>query len=474
MTIPSSCNNIIVCLGCGTPLSPGDSLACKACEKQYAIIAGIPVLMRDTTDYLREMIGMYSQFISEKEEELNAIAQKAKTDIHRKAYYKNITTAIEENNRIINSMLDVLLDRIDARELLRIKRSPTHNPVFKDFTYLKRDWCGLETGESQINVIANALEQVIEQHITGRNTALVLGSGLGRLAVNFCRLFECVLATDLSFSMLFFFKKIIQQKEINFYEVNYKNILQDCYAGDALTASMRAVNGNFKEPGPSFRDKLFYFASDVLDLPLAPQSVDSIFSVYFTDVLSFRLLISRIDKCLKPGGVFVHFGPLGYSFSDISEMLAGNEIKDFLKNMGYEIACEDFIETNHLETNLSLQQIRFRNWLLVAVKQPVTPDLYPYSRLIIAENISYKIEGSLQEETQAITLMPGTGSTLEITPIILEIIQYFREEASVSDLVASLKEQYEIDDEEMIMESLRDLLQKRILKAQIHQEQYAG
>lgn len=463
-------NDLFICLSCGSKVpAPGGNRCCAHCGQIFLTIQKIPVLVSDTTVYIREMVSLYASFIDKKTDELNSLSGKAGESNRRQVYFETLQQALIHNNELIGEVLEILLPHLSARELLHLKKTPVHNPIFKDFAYLKRDWCGLTPGEQQLGIIECSLQNIVQEHLTVTDTALVLGSGLGRIALSLCNNFEDVLATDLSFSMIYFFKEILAGREIHFHEINYNNILRDQDVATPLRASLTSVPGLSLPTETNRGGTLHSFISDVQKLPLGDKSIDAVFSVYFTDVMAFRLMFKEIDRCLKAGGIFIHFGPLGYNFSDTREMLAANEIKNFMQERGYVILKDELAEASHLASDTSLQRINFRNWVFVARKTTTEYERLSADCLLqLAASVSYRIDGKLEpgggDSQSSITICNGSADDLQVSGAFLDIISYFTEERTVSGLLKHLENNYEFENREDIISHLSDLVSRRILK----------
>lgn len=463
-------NNLFICLACGNEVAaPGVNNCCAHCGQVTMTIHDIPVLVSDTTAYIREMISLYSSFVDKKNDELKSLSGKAGESNRRQVYFETLQQALIHNNTLIGEVLEMLLPHLSTKDLLHLKKSPVHNPIFKDFAYLKRDWCGLAPGEQQLSIIESSLKKILQEHLPVTDRALVLGSGLGRIALSLCDHFEDVLATDLSYSMIYFFKEILAGREIDFHEINYNNILYDQDVATPLRASLSSVPRSSLPAATNGEGTLHSFISDVQKLPLANASIDAVFSVYFTDVMAFRLLFKDIDRCLRPGGIFIHFGPLGYNFSDTGEMLAANEIKNFMQERGYVVLKDELVEAGHLASDTSLLQTSFRNWVFVArkttaVKEPLSTGCL----LQLAAPLSYRIDGKLMpgegDSQSSITISGGAADDWQVSGAFLDIIGYFTEARTVAQLLEHLENDYELENHESIISHLSDLVSRRILK----------
>src|SRR5690606_20756871 len=136
--------------------------------------------------------------------------------------------------------------------------------------------------------------------------ALFIGCGLGRIALDFLDTFEKIYATDKSFSMIWHLQQLLKGNAIEFYCPNEKNIhkltnVAEKYIATIPQKKLNEINGRFNS-----------FVSDVLNTPFDSNSLNTIFSIYFTDVIALKLWFNEVDKKLTENGLFIHFGPLDY------------------------------------------------------------------------------------------------------------------------------------------------------------------
>ncbi|MCB0643566.1 MAG: methyltransferase domain-containing protein, partial [Phaeodactylibacter sp.] len=240
-----------------------------------------------------------------------------------------------------------------------------------NFDYLRRDWSGLEESEEEITQIADHFKQLLPTD--DQTELLVLGAGAGRVAWQLADDFASVIAMDNSPSMVGFFYTALQQA-IPFYELNTTN----CFDTAEFLRPLQA-----KVPTPK-TDKFRMFLGDALHLPYPDQSVDAVASIFFTDMVPFAGLLEELKRVLKPGGTFIHYGPLQYHFSDLSQRLSGAEIKAELEANGFSIRTEAFWQSGHCTSAWAHLKKTYTIWGMKAEKLPAPPPVILQNDAILA------------------------------------------------------------------------------------------
>lgn len=461
--IENSDTNNIICLKCKSSLSL-ETLSCLYCGEKYLRINSIPILVSDSESYVASMIQNYSGFLKARKCDIKELKEQFKYNAKRRTFSDSLVNAIEDNNLLIDRLLEELIQVASVKKILQTPSFEPNNQVFKDFLYLKRDWCWLTEGEAQVTLIVNALQKTISDHVNQRDNALFLGAGVGRIAAELSRSFQFSYATDLSYSMMSLFSKLVNNETIAFYEINTSNIMNDAHVSRKLFASIRS-----KEVISDIQNKLCYFVSNALNSPLKDNSLDAIFSIYFTDVLALKLIITEIYRQLKPEGVFIHFGPLGYGFEDVTEKLATNEIKDLFINNGFSVLHETTIDTYHLESDLSMQKTSFKNWLLVVSKQPKAfYSLTINSKVIAPESIHYEIAGDISKDSNFeegnVTVWLPDGEKYSISLLSFDVLKCCMKYDNLLLVVESIMKLYEVEDDKIIIDIIANLININILR----------
>ena len=327
-------------------------------NKEYTEIDGVKIYIENLETYLAESYLLLSNHNRYNGFNLHKYINQEK----RKEYFDSLVQAYLHNYNNIRELLARIKAHVDIDSVLNVNTSRDNvvNTILKDYVYLQRDWCYYENGEVQIEKTIKS----IKKHIPIRmDDALFLGCGVGRLAAEFSNNFNKILATDKSYSMIWHIKKLLSESCFEFYTPQEKNVYSIENVAQKHVAS---ISQSLKA---KIEDKVEFFVSDILNLPLEERCLDAVFSIYFTDVIALKLWFEKINNILKKEGYFIHFGPLDYFFSAESEMLTAKEIKDFFEKNGYTTIADEVIETSHLEDQNSLSYKMYRNWLFVAKKE---------------------------------------------------------------------------------------------------------
>lgn len=326
-------------------------------NKEYSEIDGVKIYIENIESYIAESYLLLANHNRYNELSLHKYINQEK----RKEYFNSLLQAYLHNYNNIRELLAKVKPYVEIDNILNVNTSRDNvvNTTLKDYVYLQRDWCYYEDGESQIEKTVQSIKTVLP---SGMENALFLGCGVGRLAVEFANIFQKVLATDKSYSMVWHINKLLSETNFEFYTPQEKNVYSLENIAQKHTAS---ISASLKT---QIKDNVDFFVSDVLNLPLEKNSLDAVFSIYFTDVIALKLWFEKINNIIKKDGYFIHFGPLDYFFSAESEMLTAKEFRTFFEENGYETVVDEIIETSHLNDSNSLVYKVYRNWLFVAKK----------------------------------------------------------------------------------------------------------
>lgn len=331
----------------------------KSMKDNFILIDGVNIYINDVQAYIAEtfyMLYNHNKIMGNKIYELT----KYKGD--RDIFINNLIEGYLHNYNNIREILNGLLQEVSVISLLdlNLNKSNDLNITLKDFWYLRRDWCYYQEGENQVNTIVKAIKDFIPKD-TYKNS-LFLGCGTGRFAVDLADIFEKVYASDKSYSMIWHINKLLQNDFYDFYQPRNKNILTPDNVSQRHSAYID------KERKEIINSKVNFFVSDIFELPFENNEIDCVFSIYFTDVIALKLWFNKIDKILKTQGLFIHFGPLDYFFSDETEMLTAEEIKVYFEKNNYTTLVDCIIETPHLEDSNFMSYQIYRNWFFIAKK----------------------------------------------------------------------------------------------------------
>ncbi len=333
----------------------------------------------------------------------------------------------------------------------------------KDFLYLRRDWCNVPEGETQVLRIINELKTQTSKFTPDDEKILFIGAGTGRIAFEHNDLFQEVYALDKSFSMVHHFNQLLE-KDFSFYEINEFNVMKPEDTARKLTASLQ----NASPEARLHKDRFEYFVGDAMDLPFEDASLSCITSVYFTDVIALKLYFSELQRALKPGGLFIHFGPLDYFFSDRSEMLTTVEIKEEFANNGFEILHDDSIELPHIATDLRMSWKAYRNWFFIARKKEEGPKGLELEKAYeVNQPVFIEERTKLGEmEPESIELTNKEGVSFEGAGGIIPLLELLDGQSTFNQVIEKMKKEFEFGNEEMEQVKIifNELLEKGFIR----------
>ncbi|GJM31481.1 MAG: hypothetical protein DHS20C18_04820 [Saprospiraceae bacterium] len=379
-----------------------------------------------------------------------------------------IIEAKKHNNQLLQQIMEALRPhaKIDHLMALQAKQKAWRgqnnaHAYLKDFRYMMRDWCALPEGESQVFQIIEGLKEQTAKFSPDQQAILFLGAGMGRIAFEHTTLFEKVYALDKSFSMVYHFNKLLQQN-IEFYEINEFNVLKPENSSRKLTASIQ----NASPEALIHKDRFEYFVGDATELPFEDGALSCITSVYFTDVIALQLYFEELKRALKIGGLFIHFGPLDYFFSDRAEMLSAVEFREEFENNGFETLYEKEIELPHMATSQIMSRRLYNNWFFIARK---TKDC---ARGVDLEGV-YAIDKSVYiqerrpfgtEDPVAVELINKEGIVFEGAGSILPILEILDGQLDLKAVMRIIQQEYQLSDQDELKGIFDLLLEKGFIQ----------
>ncbi|KPM33418.1 Methyltransferase type 11 [Croceitalea dokdonensis DOKDO 023] len=384
----------------------------------------------------------------------------------REKYFQLLTDSYIRNIHNVNNIVSVLEPKVtlEAYENLQINTTDNTQTTLKDFIYLRRDWCFKSEPEQQLKTTIDSLKIELSKIEFETGNALFIGCGVGRIAFEFTDIYSKVYATDKSFSMIWHLQKLLNGKTIDFYSPHEKNVKTLQNVAPRYSAKIP------KDKLNNILDKFEVFVSDVLDLPFKDNSLNSVFSIYFTDVIALKLWFNQINQKLKNKGLFVHFGPLDYFFSNEQEMYTAEEFKQFFENNGYKTLIDKTIETTHLEDSNSISYKVYRNWFFVAQKNissnSTTFEIFDETILKLRTPVSYKREGILddgEKELEATLNLPN--GTFTGADAVIQILKLLDGKTPYIEVLSKLQSNgFDVNDTKGIHDLLLDLLKQNVLK----------
>ena len=356
------------CVACGSALAGMDGSppwsACSSCGQRYPVIGGrIPILMADPVTYLARLYVQHKHYLRRLGERVEGLRSAARAQPQRRKQLERLAGAYEHNGRLFETFCGEIDPFVSPADIVKAINAPEFVGYATSFEYLERDWCFLADGERELVALRRAVEDAIAAHAPDRRAVLVVGAGTGRLAWDLLGQFEEVYALDMSLVMAQQFHGAMDDG-LTFQSVHTRSVSRD---QDMVIERVARIPPAGRDASRRFR----YIVGDATKLPFADGSVAAVVSVYFTDVLPLAGVLGEIARVLKPGGLFLHAGPLEYHFDEPAMHLSAESVKAALAEQGFTIAEERHVRTEHLGREGIWAHRIFDNWVVSAVRPGV-------------------------------------------------------------------------------------------------------
>lgn len=463
--------SFLICPQCGTPFKGKAQvdvsyISCFNCKARYPLVEGrIPFLFDHPEKVISQFNSYYKRYIKSEKQHVEKVESDGYGAPDRQPFYHLLAKGLRENLRVIEQVQETLQIFLPNPPLAI--ESIEKMAYTTDLSYLLRDWSGEEVHELEVLKMTKNIEDMLAPYYQTHEHLLVLGAGMGRITVELGKNFETVLALDNSPTMAFCYNRLLKSS-LSFYDIQLKR----AFSRSAMVKKKRATLQHRGDNLLATAEKIQYLLGNALNMPIADSSIEVIVSAYFTDVFPLDLLLEEVSRVLKPGGLFLHFGPLEYHFSDESAMYAADEFKAIFEKRGFEWVSESTLENTNFSRPDSMLQQGYINWQFLAKKKEVDPlvVLKNDTKISINRVITYKIEGQISSQNEPIvTIYPEGLPPLSTTPVVLEILKLMDAPITLDELLSAFCNLYEAQKDEirsMILQTLDQLQEKEVVKIQ--------
>lgn len=224
------------------------------------------------------------------------------------------------------------------------------------FGGLRRDWSGAAEAEAELQVIEQAVANVLAEQSPEK--ILVLGAGTGRLLADLASRFPKVVGIELSLAVAATWVQLQQQgtlEAFHLYSGNYRRAAEE-YERFVARRSLSVGRPT-------------YVVADAGQTPFPNACFDAVVSPYFTDLMPLSRLLPEVYRVLRPGGRMIHFGTLGYAHDDETQYYAIDQLPEVFRQYGFEYGQEQFVENTFSADARRLNRLRFDNLVFVAERQ---------------------------------------------------------------------------------------------------------
>lgn len=362
--------HLMACPCCGADVNAGlrlEKQECGHCGQTFFDLAGMPCWFNVGQGQLRLWQSLYGLALEQAERNFQQSQQEPLPHDMLDSSRERIAAMHQANEKIIAS-LKILMSEAGLE--------PTIDPEFAKydparmlqyFELLLRDWAwdgAIAADESENTVELARVRAACEAAGQPLGHTLVLGAGAGRLSWDIHRLLnpESTIALDTNPVLITAAHRlVVQQKEWQLTELQ-PNPQAGLEPMRHWTLRAPVVDQNVHE-------KWFAMAANAWSPPFKANVFDTVVTPWFIDVngKDARVLIAKVQRLLKPGGLWLNTGPLLYG-SDIppSRRYSHSEICELMTLAGFEVRYQNFEVSPYLNTPLSAQARNEQVWTFAA------------------------------------------------------------------------------------------------------------
>ena len=349
----------------------GVSVAKAACQsllrpeftnlELQGVTGELAILLRRPAETLARQALALERSIGEMAVRIDAGRTSAQRRPERAQALAHVRQALEVNVKWLIQLRDLVLPILSPKALLAAGSQPERRvssyPAERLFTLLRRDWSGACECENEVQSLLQALRSTMPASMGRRSTRiLMLGAGLGRLADELAGEYSEVHSIELSLPLALT-AALLRQSSIAAYDVRTRHARNVDDQAKAFVAT---------RPHRLSAATSRITVADATDLPFVNGFADVVISAYFTDVVPPRKLLSEVRRVLRPGGRFIHLGPLGYHFDDTDDHLSAEELLTEVAAHGFVVSAPRWVTTTHECEARSIHECRFHNLLFSA------------------------------------------------------------------------------------------------------------
>ena len=464
--------NLLVCPVCRGALGAfEEKLHCASCKSTYPFLRGtVPVLIADAYAFMTHAYLQYGKFLAERKVEAQKLTAVVNSGYDRTTgLAERLHRAYQTNDNIIQKIADTLETHLSTSHIrdayLNEKAAPLAYMV--NNIYLIRDWGQIPGGDSEIahitEHIAGALAQSAPDTPSDSDAILFLGAGMGRVACEVAGLVPGrMFALDNSVTMAYMADEV-RRNDIPFFEINLKNVETPADMVVEHVASVRACRA-----GSDAASRVQYLVGDASKLPFPDNSLTAVASVFFTDVLPLPILIKEVKRVLKPGGIFIHYGPLEYHHEDVRFMFSLEETMQMFARQHFDVSDYQTFWMPHCQVLQTGMFKTYRSWLFRAAKRSLFHHINGSTRLSIARDMEFYQNGAIGNGVYRFdtSLVLGVNDIYEGADTVLDMLKIIQTGKSFEEMIGELSVEYgEIGaaEKEQIKRILAGLADKGVL-----------
>jgi hypothetical protein len=267
-----------------------------------------------------------------------------------KTRLSNLLSALKQQAVYIDQVLPEFKSSPDALAILQAlsDRVPSNQHIESYFNNIFRDWAwGNTENQAAIDLLTPYFSD-IQSEISSQEL-IALGAGACRLPLDLHLKFKPAHTTcvDINPLLMATAKKLLDGEKISLYEFPVP------VADVSHVAHKHELSTDLRKP-----DNFHFVFADGLNLPVPDKSAGTIFTPWFIDIVPVSVddLASRINQSLKNGGIWINFGPLGFSDSGKSQSYTFQEVKELLHSCGFTVEKAGEGEIPYMHSPFSTQK----------------------------------------------------------------------------------------------------------------------
>lgn len=430
------------------------SLYCSKCKIEYPSFNGsFPILIKDSKKYL-------VKYVYKIEDEINRLNNLLQTYNE-----KQITEIISSDIEQLESVKTKIIKFITIEDVFKYKQKTQELGYFNYKEYLIRDWSNTIDSEKELQDIITPLKQEIGKYNLEGKIALIPGCGLGRISYELSDIFKQIYSFDISLTMINMLNEVkFNKKKLKTYST--KNTLSEKHKYKEFSIDIKNILSKQKQKNIN---RIIDFVGDSKNIPLPSNSVDTIISVYFSDVIPMSEYLEEFTRVLKPNGVLIHFGPLDYHFNDISQHYSLEVFFKNLKNKGFKVN-ENYKLVQTINSNNSLNIRGYHNILFSAIKKK-EPVIDTNTKLYFDKPFDFTVKGIFNrdfiEDKKNSSVLFQDGSEYSNTETVFKILTIYKEGYNIKQIVEKLKKEFNLKgkvQEKAIIDLIHNLITKKVFK----------
>jgi uncharacterized protein YbaR (Trm112 family) len=422
--------SLLACPACRGPLeAKGAELRCTGCRRNYPVIGDLPCLVPDPASWLAHWLQQLDLQENAGRLETEMLSNELKA-AERESTRRRLSRLIQARQKQRSAIELVLAPLLKARKKsiplaieLGQKGQPSQTLLYH-YANILRDW---SWGEEENRISAGIVLEAAGKPLS-LGACAVLGAGACRLASDLHQAdsHAQVYALDLNPLLLFAGKRVLDGAALELPEFPVAPISIEAGGELQSCASSARIDSRLK-----------LLIADVLSAPFRERSLDTVVTPWLVDVLPVdaRAFLTQVNRLLKPGGRWIHFGPLGFLHSRSALNYSPEEFEEVIGESGFEIGSKSWSFVPYLSSPLKGQKREERVLSLSARKTaeagdvgsaPASPDW-------------------VQDSSLPIPVTPALAAPAESLHRALEIMSLVDGKRSIAEIAGKVASHYQLD-----------------------------